>query len=304
MIAPAPLNPGDTAALVAPASPLTKDEISFAEESLKKLGLIPKTFAEAVPPSSAYVSAPDSLRAASLTEAFLNPAVKAVFCLRGGYGCSRLLPLLDPEVFRRNPKLFWGYSDITALHQFFNHTCNLITVHGPMPAKPSFLAAPGLISLLFEETLSRPGSFTDCGKPSLSFGEPFFLSEEHADARGKLTGGNLSVLCGLLGSPWEPDTDGRILFLEDVDEPPEKIDRNLTALRLAGKLQHCSALILGAFAGCFPSREQELSFFREHFADAPYPVLFGFPAGHIGCNHPLPMGAMVHLSRRPLLTTF
>lgn len=244
LIRPAPLQPGDYAAITAPSSPVPASVLETAINSIKFLGLRPVVM-ESCRQQHGYLAGTDSQRAYDLNLAFSDPKIKGIFCLRGGYGASRILPLLDYETIRQNPKVFVGYSDITALHLAFNQLCHLVTFHGPMP-NTNYAAMDD-----FSLASLKHYIFTD--KPA---GTVFNPPEEPlavlypGKAAGLITGGNISLLQGTLGSPYEIDARGKILFLEDVGELPYRLDKSLTALALAGKFRDCTGIVLCTFAEC------------------------------------------------------
>lgn len=289
---PQKLLPGDKAALTAPSSPVPAERLKAAVKSVEYLGLEPVVM-ESCFMSHGYMAGPDKRRAEDINSAFRRKDIKAVFCLRGGFGASRLLPLLDFDMIRENPKIFVGYSDITALHTVFSCLCGFITFHAPMPntdyTRMDAFSLSRLRELLFEEKTS----LTAENPP----GEKMRILSP-GSCSGLLTGGNLSLTAAALGSPYEIDTKDRILFLEDVDEEPFRLDRYLTALSLAGKLRDCSGVILGTFAGCQGSPEASLTveeIINEVVLPCGKPVLFNLRAGHIYPQLTLPMGAVAQM---------
>lgn len=241
---PEPLNPGDLVALTAPSSPVPQSVLEESIASIKFLGLEPIVM-PSCHMSHGYLSGPDRQRADDINHAFADPAVKGIFCLRGGFGATRLLPLLDYPMIRKNPKAFIGFSDITALHTAFNQLCGFITFHGPMPSIGySHMDAYSLNSLqknLFSSRL--PGTVMNPANEPLEIICP-------GKTQGVITGGNLSLLLSTLGSPYEVDTKDKILFLEDVGERPYRLDKGFTALSLAGKFHDCAGIVLGTFTEC------------------------------------------------------
>ena len=206
---PCPLKAGDTVALTAPASPVSPDGLDRAVESLEFLGLKPVVM-PGCHLSQGYLSGPDWQRAEDLNQAFADPSVKGIFCVRGGYGSARLLPLLDWDRIRRNHKVFAGYSDITALHLALNQLCGFVTYHSPMPAEDYCRMDSFSLESLKASLFSR--------RPARAAANPAGRNLKTivpGKARGILVGGNLSVIQSTLGSPYEIDTRGKILFLED-----------------------------------------------------------------------------------------
>ena len=290
MIWPQPLKRGDKVAITAPSSPVSAEKLEMSVESIKFLGLEP-----VVMPSChmhhGYLAGPDKQRADDINTAFADKTIKGIFCLRGGYGTTRLLPLLDFETIKNNPKVFIGYSDISSLHFNINQKCQLITFHGPMPTT-DYRVHEGFTNDSLRNCLFAPKSLKTIGNPD---GEEIVTLRE-GFAKGTLVGGNLSLMAGTLGSPYEVDTKGKILFIEDVDEMPFRLDKMLTALALAGKFKDCEGVILGTFERCEEVDHPSLTL-REIFEEVivPWnkPTILNLRAGHIYPQSTLPMGAEV-----------
>jgi len=289
---PAPLHPGDQVAITATSSPVPDQKLTASIESIRFLGLEP-----VVMPSCrmhhGYLAGKDKQRAEDLNKSFADPGIKGIFCLRGGYGTMRILPLLDFDLIKRNPKVFMGYSDITGLHTAINKLCDLVTFHGPMPTT-DYRVHEGFTLDSLKTCLFAPETLKKLTNPE---GEQIKVLDP-GTARGIITGGNLSLLAGLLGSPYEVDTKDKILFIEDVDEEPYRIDRNLTALSLAGKFRDCAGIILGTFERCEEVDHPTLTL-EEIFAETvlPWnkPTILNFRAGHIYPQSTFPMGAQIRL---------
>ena len=302
MIKPAALRPGDLVRLIAPSSPPV-DETSLPQairglESLGyRIGYSPGIFRR-----HGFLAGRDEERARDLEEAFADPEVKAVFCLRGGYGSGRLLSRLDWEVVCSHPKVFLGFSDLTAI------SCGLwveggwVTFSGPVALSDLRDGKP--IPASWEHARSCFGS----AKPIGSIFSHLFSREgvrviSPGLARGRLMGGNLSILCSLLGTPWQPDFAGSILFLEDVAEPTYRIDRSLTQLGNAGVLSAAEGIALGDFSYSEDRRrndeKHEVQVLDEVLADRlsglGKPVVVGFPFGHVKPKATLPFGCMATL---------
>lgn len=287
MVYPKPLHPGDTVRLIGVASRIEGEdlpaEVRKRAEMLEALGFRVKVDASCYR-KYGYLCGTDEERAQALMGAFDDDGADGVWCIRGGYGCLRLLPLVDWQVIRANPKAFVGYSDITTLHMAINQRCQLATFHGPMPgnlpeapwAKRSLLAA---LAGDAEETLS-PADL-----PPLEVLHP-------GVGTGEMTGGNLSLVTASLGTPDEIDTAGKLLFLEDVGEKVYALDRYLYELKQAGKFAACSGVILGQFTRCpaekggFTLREV----LADVFADVHKPIVSGLWAGHVDNSLTVPMG--------------
>ena len=306
---PEQLRTGSRIAVVAPSFAADPDTAGEAAESIREMGFIPVLF-PSCHASFGYFAGSDRLRASDINRAFLDPSIDGIFCLRGGYGAARLLPLLDYHAIRTHPKVFMGYSDVTALHLVFQQRCRMVTFHGPVVRElkqaDSFtrrsmlccLCTPGPSTLSCDDrqplqSLSvRPGRFSD---------GPFSPGASIFPAEGILTGGNLTTLCSLLGTPYEPDTRGKILFLEETNEASYRIDRMLTSLALSGKLEQCAGILLGSFTDCPSSTAgQDRAFsleevLRDRLCLPKLPVFFGLPCGHGKQNLTLPLGVRVRL---------
>src|SRR5947208_10301883 len=261
LIKPEHLEFGDTIGIVAPASaPPEPETIDRSVQVLERLGFKVK-LARNVRKRWGFLAGSDRERAADLMTMFADRKVKAIVCVRGGYGTARLLPLLDYRKIRANPKIFIGYSDITSLHCAFLTRANLISFHGPMLnsdfvkkdfpdfARQSFLkpllqpSAPGSIRQGYKR---KTVSILRCGTAS-----------------GPLTGGNISLLCTTLGTPYQPSFKRSILFFEDLDEVPYRFDRMLTHLRNAGVLQQVSGIAVGINANCRDPKARQSKEYRQ-----------------------------------------
>ena len=299
MIWPTPLKYGDKVAITAPSSPVSDEKLEMSVESIKFLGLEP-----VVMPSCnmahGYLAGPDKQRADDINTAFADNTIKGIFCLRGGYGTTRLLPMLDFEMIKNNPKVFIGYSDISSLHFNINQKCSLVTFHGPMPTT-DYRVHEGFTNDSLRACLFAPRNLKTIGNPE---GEEIITLRE-GFAKGTLVGGNLSLMAGTLGSPYEVDTKGKILFIEDVDEMPFRLDKMLTALSLAGNFRDCEGIILGTFERCEEADHPSLTL-REIFEEVvlPWekPTILNLRAGHIYPQSTLPMGAEVSFEAKEDMT--
>lgn len=300
--APAPyrtwpaLRGGDRVALFAPSSHQGKaptDFLARARDILTGWGLRPDELG--TERRHLYLAGTDAERAAEFQRLYLDPEVKALFCTRGGYGSARILPLLDAaRIAAAPPKPVVGFSDITALFAWLHWCAGVTTVHGPGLAAPSALSAPGAEHSV--EALRRV--LFDPQPPPAYPAQAIHRSgkAESASVTGRLVGGCLSVLVTTLGTPWALDTRGAILFLEDTDEAPYRIDRMLTHLRQAGRLDAVCAVVFGHMRRCDGDPPGLLDqVLRDVFRDAPFPVATGLPAGHGEPNLPLFLGRIARL---------
>ena len=294
---PQRLNYGDRVGVIAPAGPPIVEELKRGLDVLRSLGLDPVLGAHVLNQDLAfsYLAAPDESRLEDLHHMFLDPCIKAVFCARGGYGTARLAPYLDYSMISCNPKVFWGYSDITYLHTAIHKYSNLVTFHGPMVASDL-----GRTPLNNETTLSLSQLFIP-QNTIYRYPEFPFTSIQNGIAEGILVGGNLTVLADSMGTVFELNTDNRILFIEEINEPAYRIDAMLLQLQLAGKFEHVKGVILGDFNLEASELDKTQMLLRQFFALYNFPVLQGFPAGHCTPNYGIPIGGRVHLDTTSLV---
>jgi muramoyltetrapeptide carboxypeptidase len=293
---PPRLNPGDTVAVVAPASAVGSDDgLDRAEWWLTGMGLVPK-FGPHAGARHGYLAGTDAARAADFNAAYADPAVHAVFAVRGGWGAARILPLLDWNSIRANPKLLIGYSDVTALHLAFAARAGYATIHGGNATSGWYRQSwESLWRLAFSgQTPLLGGSATeaDTGRPGRTI--------TGGKARGRLLGGNFTILSTLMGTPWLPDFDGAILFLEDINEAEYRIDRMFQQLQLAGVLDRLGGVVFGQCTRC-ASTEHDYGGFTvdqildQYLAPLGVPAFTGANVGHIADQLSLPSGAVVEL---------
>lgn len=290
------MNPGDAAlrpvpfgatiGVIAPAGPASADAVDAIAPWLKGRGYAARLF-PGCRERQAYLAGDDRQRLADLHAAFADPAIDAIICMRGGYGSARLLDKIDYALIRRHAKPFVGYSDITALHLAFARSAGMSCIHGPMltsdlVGREDPASADALFRMLSQGLVA--GDALPCGAAKLT-------RVVSGTARGRLVGGNLSVLCGLLGTPWEVDAGEAILFIEDCGEEPYRIDRLLTQLRLAGKLGAAGGFLIGSFSDA----EDPDPVIRELLMPFGKPMLSGWPSGHCRPNYPLPHNVEVVL---------
>ncbi len=256
------------------------------------------------------VSAPDELRAKELMDAFKDDAVDAVLCSRGGYGTMRILPFLDYDVVRDHPKIFMGYSDITTLHVNFHQKAGLVTIHGPgvesvgseEPDPEKGKVDPHNLDAALK-LLSSPDPWGEIRNPAAGM---LLRTVRSGKASGLTIGGNLSMMTHTLGSPFEVDTKGRILFFEDVHISEYYVEYELTAFELAGKLRGAAGIAVGQFSK-FAKREEAQPSLEEILADhlerASAPSFTGLCVGHGKWNHPVPVGVRATVdAHKPALT--
>jgi muramoyltetrapeptide carboxypeptidase len=298
---PPRLNCGDTIGVIAPASaPPDPRSIDRSVAVLERLGFRAR-LAPNVRKRWGFLAGSDRDRASDLMKMFAASRVSAIMCVRGGYGTSRLLPLLDYQAIRAHPKIFIGYSDITSLHCALLAQSNLVSFHGPMLSS-DFLkqGCPDFTLQSFLKTLTRPfppGGIRDGYKPKT------VAILRRGMVSGPLIGGNLSLLCAALGTPYQPSFKNCILFFEDLDEAPYRFDRLLTQLLNAGLLQQVAGIAIGINANCYDPKPRNAREYRQTLEDVfrdrllplKVPVVTGLPFGHIPLNATLPVGVRVTL---------
>ncbi|MCS6808517.1 MAG: LD-carboxypeptidase [Candidatus Kapabacteria bacterium] len=292
---PPALKPGTKVGIPAPASGITKEDFERKAKAfmkvLEELSLVP-VLAKSVLAGSSYLAAPDEVRAAEFMEFVNNKEIGAIICMRGGYGVMRILPMLDFEAIQRNPKIICGFSDITALVNTVYQRCNLVAFHGPMAATEfDDFTRQWFLPLVYPESLGKAGF------EPLTYADARLVAYSSGKARGRIVGGNLTLITALMGTPYDINTDGAVLFLEDVGEKSYKVDRMMTQLWLAGKLQRCAAIVLGQFtegedANFSVTIEDVL---RSRLAPLNIPVLANFPLGHVKSNFTMPIGVLAEV---------
>jgi muramoyltetrapeptide carboxypeptidase len=300
-IKPARLNYGDTIGIIAPASaPPDPKNIDRSVAVLERLGFKTR-LAPNVRKRWGFLAGTDRERAGDLMKMFADPRVKAIICVRGGYGTARLVPLLDYRTIRANPKIFIGYSDITSLHCAFLQRANLISFHGPMLnsdfVKDDF---PDFTLQSFLRTLMQP---TPPGSISQGYKKKTVSILRRGTASGPLIGGNISILCATLGTPCQPSFRNGILFFEDLDEVPYRFDRMLTQLLNAGLVQQVAGIAIGINKNCKDPRARKAKEYRQTLEDVfkerllplKVPLVSGLPFGHIPLNATLPVGVRATL---------
>jgi muramoyltetrapeptide carboxypeptidase len=296
---PMRLREGDTVALFAPATVTYEAlELELAVETLEAMGLRVKV-GRHVLDRYGYFAGGDKQRAGDINRAFADPEVKGLFALRGGWGSSRLLPLLDYDAIARNPKIVLGYSDITSLLNGILARTGLVTFHGPNAwSEWNSYSYQSMRNLLFDgEALVYRNEPQKNG--DLVAKKNRIQTITPGIARGDLIGGNLTLVAALLGTPYLPSFEGRILFLEDVSEAIYRMDRMLTQLALAGKLQQLAGIVFGQFVGVEPQAGfgnfSLMDIFRQHCEPLGIPCYYGASFGHVAKNSTLPLGVRAEM---------
>lgn len=291
---PAMLNFGDKVAIVSPAGSVVSDsDIEEAMGAIRIMGLRPVP-GENLGARWGYLGGRDSERVIDLHDAFENPEIKAVMPIRGGYGSSRILPMVDYDLIRRNPKAFIGFSDNTSLVLSMYQKSNLITFYGPNALHDwTHYTRENYRNILMSD---RPVGNLHPPFRNVGMRRPV-TTLVHGRAHGRLTGGNLSLLVQTLGTEWEVDTRDKILFFEDVNESPYRIDRMLTHLWLARKLQQAAGFAIGDITVLRDRRDdlELINVLRDRFEPLGKPCYLGFSTGHVPDILTLPLGAEVEM---------
>jgi muramoyltetrapeptide carboxypeptidase len=309
IVKPRALRKGDTIGIIAPASPLFEHgDIEFMYQWLQKLGLRYK-LGKHIFETYSDLAGTDEARLEDLHTMWADPDVAAIVPIRGGNGAARLLPHLDFELIRKNPKLFIGYSDITALHIPIHQRTGLVTFYGPMAA--SFYKANYTYHYFVKAVMSnKPIGLIVDPVPNEVWNPkypPCRLVIAEGKTKARLTGGCMTLIRQLMGTPYEIDTRGKILFLEDLEEEPHSIDRYLSQLLLAGKLQQAAGIMIAECINCKPGDSNRNSFhlnysvesvLRERLGNLGIPVVYGMRFGHGNDQATMPLGVMATLEAR------
>jgi muramoyltetrapeptide carboxypeptidase len=294
VIKPPALRAGDAVAIVAPASNLKADYLARGVAELERLGFRAR-YEPGILDKARYTAGDDERRAAELMRAFADPEIKAVWAARGGYGSMRLFKLLDESLIGRRPKIFIGYSDITAISLYLHRRFGWVTFHGPMASKD---LAGGEEHYDRETLIKAITGAAPMGEIRSNKTEMLHRGAEER-VTGRLLGGCLSLITAMMGAPDELDTRGSILFLEDTATRPYAIDRMLQQLKLAGKFDEVRGIVFGEMTDCIQHADQGYRIqdvLAECTADLNIPVMFGLPSGHSPRgNLTLPLGVTATL---------
>jgi len=301
LIKPKRLKKGDTVGVITPGSALIGDAEQRTMSNLKSFGfkVIKSTNFNK---RTGFIAGSDEERVDDIHEMFTNPDIDAIVCARGGYGTARILSMLDYDLIKSNPKVFIGFSDITALLYAIYERTGLVCYHGPVgSSKFTEFTTSSLKNVLMDNTtkeLRRPKEWE--GKSAESYQ---YKTWNDGKASGGLIGGNLSIVCSLLGTPYDVTFEGKILFLEEVGESLYRVDRMLTQLLNSGKLDQCSGIVLGVFSSCeaksggvddddYVTLSKVLN---DRLESLSIPIMYGMPIGHIDDNATIPVGVQAQM---------
>ncbi len=298
---PARLQSGDAVGIISPATAVfLQEDVDIVLDAMRGLGLVPR-LGNHVRDRYGYLGGTDEDRAADINQFFADPEIKALIPIQGGWGCSRVLPYLDYEAIAQNPKIIVGFSDVTALLCGITAQTNLITFHGPH----GLTSWRTIQTDYFRRVLFNGETVTFRNLPSASDGDRLMQVANRIQtinpgrATGRLIGGNLSVLSGIVGSPYVPDLNGAILFLEDVGESVYRVDRMVTHLKLAGIFDQLAGFIFGQCTNCGPdpgygslTLEQVI---QDHIAPLGIPAWYGAMIGHLEPVLTFPIGLPVEI---------
>jgi muramoyltetrapeptide carboxypeptidase len=299
MLKPHVLTPGDRLAVVAPASPFSREEFDGGLDEIRRLGFVP-VYDDSVFARQRYVAGSAGTRAAAITAAWRDPSIAGLIGARGGYGSAQVLPLLDRGEARRARKPFIGYSDLTAILTFLTIGCEIAAFHGPMLAGRLERGVAWYDRDSFLRALCRREPVGELAPPQLEFLRP-------GEAAGVLLGGTLTQLLASIGTPFAfAPPAGYVLFLEEVGERPYRLDRMITQLVQTGLLARATAVVIGELPQCDePSGDPTArAVMADLLADFPGPVLYGFPSGHTAgpaITLPFGVGCRVLAGLRPRL---
>lgn len=304
-IFPKRLRPGDTVGFITPGSYISDESLEKAVSNMLKLGLRVK-MGKNVRAKHGFVAGTDQQRLDDLHTMFSDRSVDVIWCARGGYGCTRLLPKIDYSLIRRNPKILIGYSDITALLNAIYHKTGMVGFHGPVGASEFSPYTEAQIRAVLME--NNPTYTIPLSEDNEANDAPLYQPEviRPGQAEGLLLGGNLSLLASMAGTGYLPDPTGAILFMEDVGEAPYRVDRMLTQLRQAWPLKAASGIALGVFADCAKKEGSDSltlsETLREQLRPTGTPASYGFPFGHIDhqCTFPVGVRARVDTTARSI----
>ena len=295
-IKPAKLRKGDTIGLIAPGSYITQKQLDESIMNIEDLGYNVK-YKPAILDQYGYLAGNDSVRLDDLHSMIQDEEVKAIVSVRGGYGCARLLPFLDYELIKNNPKIIIGYSDITSLLYGIYKKTGLVCFHGPVATSTFNKYSVEHFENILTQTKQK------YVMQNLPEDDSQIKVIKEGIAKGELVGGNLSIVVSMIGTEYDIDSEGKIIFLEEIGEEPYRIDRMLTQMKQSGKFKNCAGVALGIFRNCDvnltdPEFENSLTLeqvLQDRLGDLGVPVIYGLSFGHITNKFTLPFGIEAEL---------
>jgi muramoyltetrapeptide carboxypeptidase len=298
---PSRLKNGDTIALVTPGSYITEQEKEESINNLRNLGFN-IIYSDRLMLKNGYFSATDEERAADLNEVFERKDVQGIMCARGGYGCARILPFLDYALIENNPKPFIGFSDATALQYAIFKNSSLITFHGPV----SISTFSSFSSRYFRNVLVDPDEQLELVNSTTGNNyNPYGITViADGKAEGELVGGNLSIVASLIGTEYDIDFSGKIIFFEEFMEEPYRVDRMLTQMLQSNKFKNAKGIAMGVFKLCEPNKTNPafsgsfslMEVLRDRLGNLGIPVIYGLSFGHVADKFTLPFGGKAELN--------
>lgn len=300
IIKPRRLKTGDTIGLVAPGSYISESELQDSIKNLEALGF-KVVFSDKILLQNGYFSGTDEQRAEDLINMFKRSDVAGIVCTRGGYGCARILPLLDYDVIHDNPKVLVGYSDVTALNYGIFRKTGLVTFHGPVSISTfNDFSVNNFKKVLINPTDTTVFENSNSGEDENKYG---LVSLVNGKEHGKLVGGNLSIAVSIIGTEYDVDYDDTIIYLEEVGEEPYRIDRMLTQMIQAGKFRETNGIAMGIFRKCEPKQNDPsfsksfslMDVLKDRLGNLKIPVVYGMSFGHIKDKFTIPFGIKAEL---------
>ncbi|MEN8137164.1 MAG: LD-carboxypeptidase [Bacteroidota bacterium] len=298
---PKALKKGDTIGLITPGSYISDEGLETAIDNVKSLGFKVK-LSKNIRKERGYTAGSKEERVDDLHEMFADPEIKGIWAARGGYGCSGLLPLIDFDLIRKNPKVFIGYSDITVLHLAIFKKTGLVTFHGPVASSTFTDYTRKYVEKMITSTEIPPKVYPCKENDTEALENEFFKPKvfKSGKAKGRLVGGNLSLIAALVGTEWEMELSDKLIFIEDIGEAPYRIDRMLIQVDQNKDLNDAKGLIFGVFDDAEkPEDELSLSLeqmFDDNTKDLEIPCAYGFSFGHIDNQFTLPLGIMARMN--------
>lgn len=287
---PKKLKYGDTIGIIAPSSPVSLEKLNQCQKVLEDMGYKVKIGKSAYESVCGYMAGSAQLRAEDINSMFADKNIDAIFCIRGGYSSCTVMEYLNYDIIKNNPKIFVGYSDITSYNIAFNQKCDFVTYHGPMVSSNMISQYDDFTKKSFEDALNMDEEL-ELKNP---VGEEFKVLVE-GYAKGRITGGNMTLINPSIGTDYEIDTKGKILFLEEVEESVPKIEKMLYQLKYSGKFDDCAGVLIGDFSDCNNTYDESYNvdcLMKDFFKDFKKPVMSNIKSGHCSPMSTIILGAV------------